>query len=67
MVIRKTNDGLNETNKRLSVFRGRYYTARQSIVEEINSRPYDSKIRAVIVLALEILDTQVESGKNNQI
>jgi len=67
MVIRKTNDGLNETNKRLSVFRGRYYTARQSIVEEINSRPYDSKIRAGLVLALEILDTQVESGKNNQI
>lgn len=67
MVIRKTNDGLNETNKRLSVFRGRYYTARQSIVEEINSRPYDSKIRAGLVLALEILDMQVESGKNNQI
>lgn len=67
MEIQKSNDRLYETNKRLSQFKGRFYNARQSIVEEINSRPYDSKIRAGLVLALEILDTQVESGKNNQI
>ena len=67
MNYQKCNERLFDSNKKLSVFRGRFYTARQSIVEEINNRPFDSKVRAGLQMALQILDTQVESGKDNQI
>lgn len=67
MDTKKCNDRLFESNKRLSAFRGRYYTARQTILEEINNRPYDSKIRYGLTMALENLDGQLENGKNNQL
>lgn len=67
MNYQKCNERLFESNKRLSLFKKRFYTARQSIVEEINNRPFDSKVRAGLQMALQILDTQVESGKDNQI
>jgi len=67
MDAQKCNDRLFESNKRLSAFRGRYYNARQSIVEEMNSRPYDSKIRYGLKMALDILDGQLDNGKNNQL
>lgn len=63
----KQYERLCASNKKLSMQIGRYYTARQSIVEEINSRPYDSKIRAGLEIALKILDEQVDNGKSNQI
>lgn len=65
--IQNSNNKLFDTNKRLSVFKRRYYTARQNIVEEINSRPYDSKIRYGLKMALDILDGQLDNGENNQL
>lgn len=67
MNIQNSNNKLFDTNKRLSVFKRRYYTARQNIVEEINSRPYDSKIRYGLKMALDILDGQLDNGENNQL
>ena len=57
MNYQKCNERLFESNKRLSLFKKRFYTARQSIVEEINNRPFDSKVRAGLQMALQILDT----------
>ena len=45
MNVQNSNNKLFDTNKRFSAFKRRYYIARQNIVEEIDSRPYDSKIR----------------------
>lgn len=63
----KQYERLYASNKKLSMIIGRYYTARQSIVEEINNRPYDSKIRAGLEIALKILDEQVDNGKIDKI
>ncbi|MEE3484525.1 MAG: hypothetical protein VZQ98_09430 [Bacteroidales bacterium] len=67
MNIQNSNNKLSDTNKRLSAFKRRYYTARQSIIEEINSRPFDSKIRCGLKMALDILDGQLDNGENNQL
>ncbi len=37
MNIQNSNNKLSDTNKRLSAFKRRYYTARQNIVEEIQT------------------------------
>lgn len=67
MNIQNSNDKLSDTNKRLSAFKRRYYIVRQNIVEEINTRPFDSKIRYGLKMALDILDGQLDNGKNNQL